>query len=218
MRLSKSITGVIIVSLALMLGACGHHTVSHTAKKNTTNVSKVKKSSKAIRSSLVMSSITSSSINSEEQNSTSTSQVASKVGSNSNSISAQQLTPQQLGILVTMNQDPALLKGVGGKLGGPNGGLWYGTPDQGPNSGETAGFYCMTTDGDGELDLYYKLDGNNVIIKKDDPNSGSCVADYKMMTLTIPVSQIMRNYTTPQQQNIVNNYANRIQNISQVNN
>ena len=43
-----------------------------------------------------------------------------------------------------------------------------------------------------------------------DPNSGNCVADEKLMTITVPVSQIMQNYSTQQQQNQVNNDANKL--------
>ena len=51
-----------------------------------------------------------------------------------------------------------------------------------------------------------------VTFKRLDPNSGDCVADEKMMTKTIPVSELIQKYySTPQQQSQVNNAANQMQ-------
>lgn len=95
---------------------------------------------------------------------------------------------------------------------GPNEstGLWFASSDDNDTNVELAGFDAITTHGDGTANLYYKLNGNNVIIKKMDPNSGNCVANEKLMTITVPVSQIMQNYLTPQQQSQVNNDANQL--------
>ena len=56
------------------------------------------------------------------------------------------------------------------------------------------------------------MNGNMVTFKRLDPNSGDCVADEKMMTKTIPVSELIQKYySTPQQQSQVNNAANQMQ-------
>ena len=91
--------------------------------------------------------------------------------------------------------------------------LWYGVVnnDNG-GSDDTAGYNYFTTHGDGTASIYWKVNGNMVTFKRLDPNSGDCVADEKMMTKTIPVSELIQKYySTPQQQSQVNNAANQMQ-------
>ena len=199
-----TLLGSAAVLMSVSLAACGNSSASKSTKKTTApKTEKVqKKSSASSATSAAESSAVSSSASSEASS-------MSSASSSSSTVSAKNLTPQQLGILVVLNQNPQLLQNLNTSSDDPTG-LWYASSDDNNTSPELAGFDAITTHGDGTANLYYKLNGNNVIIKKMDPNSGNCVADEKLMTITVPVSQIMQNYSTPQQQSQVNNDANKL--------
>ena len=202
--IKTTLLGSAAVLMSVSLAACGNSNASKSTKKTTapkTEKVQSKKSSASSASSDSESSAVSSSASSE------TSSMSS--ASSSSTVSAQNLTPQQLGILVVLNQNPQLLQSLNASSDDPTG-LWYASSNDNNTSLELAGFDAITTHGDGTANLYYKLNGNNVIIKKMDPNSGNCVANEKLMTITVPVSQIMQNYSTPQQQSQVNNDANKL--------
>ena len=203
--IKTTLLGSAAVLMSVSLAACGNSSASKSTKKTTApKTEKVqKKSSASSATSAAESSAVSSSASSEVSSMSS--------ASSSSTVSAQNLTPQQLGILVALNQNPQLLQNLNAGSDDPTG-LWFASCNSN-NDGSSSnldGFDVLTTHGDGTADLYYKLDGNNVIIQKLDPNSGDCVADEKMMTITVPVSQIMQNYSTPQQQSQVNNDANKL--------
>ena len=202
--IKTTLLGSAAVLMSVSLAACGNSSASKSTKKTTapkTEKVQSKKSSVSSATSVVESSAISSSASSKASSMSS--------ASSSSTLSAQNLTPQQLGILVVLNQNPQLLQNLNTSSDDPVG-LWYASSDDNNTSPELAGFDAITTHGDGTANLYYKLNGNNVIIKKMDPNSGNCVADEKLMTITVPVSQIMQNYSTPQQQSQVNNDANKL--------
>ena len=202
--IKTTLLGSAAVLMSVSLAACGNSSASKSTKKTTapkTEKVQSKKSSVSSATSVVESSAISSSASSKASSMSS--------ASSSSTLSAQNLTPQQLGILVVLNQNPQLLQNLNTSSDDPVG-LWYASSDDNNTSPELAGFDAITTHGDGTANLYYKLNGNNVIIKKMDPNSGNCVADEKLMTITVPVSQIMQNYSTQQQQNQVNNDANKL--------
>lgn len=198
-----TLLGSAAVLMSVSLAACGNSSASKSTKKTTApKTEKVqKKSSVSSATSAAESSAVSSSASSKASSMSS--------ASSSSTVSAKNLTPQQLGILVVLNQNPQLLQNLNTSSDDPVG-LWYASSNDNNTSPELAGFDAITTHGDGTANLYYKLNGNNVIIKKMDPNSGNCVADEKLMTITVPVSQIMQNYSTPQQQSQVNNDANKL--------
>ena len=199
-----TLLGSAAVLMSVSLAACGNSSASKSTKKTTApKTEKVqKKSSASSATSAAESSAVSSSASSEASS-------MSSASSSSSTVSAKNLTPQQLGILVVLNQNPQLLQSLNASSDDPTG-LWYASSNDNNTSPELAGFDAITTHGDGTANLYYKLNGNNVIIKKMDPNSGNCVANEKLMTITVPVSQIMQNYSTPQQQSQVNNDANKL--------
>ncbi|HJH33197.1 MAG TPA: hypothetical protein K8V68_01835 [Ligilactobacillus aviarius] len=200
-----TLLGSAAVLMSVSLAACGNSSASKSTKKTTvpkTEKVQSKKSSTSSANSATESSAVSSSVSSEASS-------MSSASSSSSTVSAKNLTPQQLGILVVLNQNPQLLQNLNASSDDPTG-LWYASSNDNNTSPELAGFDAITTHGDGTANLYYKLNGNNVIIKKMDPNSGNCVADEKLMTITVPVSQIMQNYSTPQQQSQVNNDANKL--------
>lgn len=202
--IKTTLLGSAAVLMSVSLAACGNSSASKSTKKTTTpKTEKVqpKKSSVSSATRAAKSSAVSSSASSEASSMSS--------ASSSSTVSAQNLTPQQLGILVVLNQNPQLLQNLNASSDDPTG-LWYASSNDNNTSPELAGFDAITTHGDGTANLYYKLNGNNVIIKKMDPNSGNCVANEKLMTITVPVSQIMQNYSTPQQQSQVNNDANKL--------
>lgn len=199
-----TLLGSAAVLMSVSLAACGNSSARKSTKKTTvpkTEKVQSKKSSTSSANSAAESSAVSSNVSSEASSMSS--------ASSSSTVSAKNLTPQQLGILVVLNQNPQLLQNLNTSSDDPVG-LWYASSNDNNTSPELAGFDAITTHGDGTANLYYKLNGNNVIIKKMDPNSGNCVADEKLMTITVPVSQIMQNYSTPQQQSQVNNDANKL--------
>lgn len=203
--IKTTLLGSAAVLMSVSLAACGNSNASKSTKKTTApKTEKVQKKSSA-------SSATSAAESSAVSSSASSKASSMSSASSSSTVSAQNLTPQQLGILVVLNQNPQLLQNLNTGSDDPTG-LWFASCNSN-NDGSSSnldGFDVLTTHGDGTADLYYKLDGNNVIIQKLDPNSGDCVADEKMMTITVPVSQIMQNYSTPQQQSQVNNDANKL--------
>ena len=111
-----------------------------------------------------------------------------------------------MGILLAMDQEPDVISNYLGNS------LWYGVANS-SNGGtdETNGYNYISTHGDGTADIYWQVNGDMVTFKRLDPNSGDCVADEKMMTKTVPVSQLVQKYySTPQQQSQVNNDANQL--------
>ena len=201
--LFMTLLGSAAVLMSVSLAACGNSSASKSTKKTTApKTEKVqKKSSASSATSAAESSAVSSSASSEASSMSS--------ASSSSTVSAQNLTPQQMGILLAMDQEPDILGGSDGSALP----LWYGVVnnDNG-GSDDTAGYNYFTTHGDGTANIYWKVNGNMVTFKRLDPNSGDCVADEKMMTKTIPVSELIQKYySTPQQQSQVNNAANQMQ-------
>ena len=201
--IKTTLLGSAAVLMSVSLAACGNSSASKSTKKTTApKTEKVqKKSSASSATSAAESSAVSSSASSEASSMSS--------ASSSSTVSAQNLTPQQMGILLAMDQEPDILGGSDGSALP----LWYGVVnnDNG-GSDDTAGYNYFTTHGDGTANIYWKVNGNMVTFKRLDPNSGDCVADEKMMTKTIPVSELIQKYySTPQQQSQVNNAANQMQ-------
>lgn len=201
--IKTTLLGSAAVLMSVSLAACGNSSASKSTKKTTApKTEKVqKKSSASSATSAAESSAVSSSANSEASSMSS--------ASSSSTVSAQNLTPQQMGILLAMDQEPDILGGSDGSALP----LWYGVVNNNDGSSDdTVGYNYFTTHGDGTADIYWKINGNMVTFKRLDPNSGDCVADEKMMTKTIPVSELIQKYySTPQQQSQVNNAANQMQ-------
>ena len=155
-----TLLGSAAVLMSVSLAACGNSSASKSTKKTTApKTEKVqKKSSASSATSAAESSAVSSSASSEASS-------MSSASSSSSTVSAKNLTPQQLGILVVLNQNPQLLQNLNTSSDDPTG-LWYASSDDNNTSPELAGFDAITTHGDGTANLYYKLNGNNVIIKK----------------------------------------------------
>ena len=195
-----TLLGSAAVLMSVSLAACGNSSASKSTKKTTApKTEKVqKKSSVSSATSAAESSTVSSSVSSEASSMSS--------ASSSSTVSAQNLTPQQMGILLAMDQEPDVISNYLGNS------LWYGVANS-SNGGtdETNGYNYISTHGDGTADIYWQVNGDMVTFKRLDPNSGDCVADEKMMTKTVPVSQLVQKYySTPQQQSQVNNYANQL--------
>lgn len=195
-----TLLGSAAVLMSVSLAACGNSSASKSTKKTTApKTEKVqKKSSVSSATSVAESSTVSSSVSSEASSMSS--------ASSSSTVSAQNLTPQQMGILLAMDQEPDVISNYLGNS------LWYGVANS-SNGGtdETNGYNYISTHGDGTADIYWQVNGDMVTFKRLDPNSGDCVADEKMMTKTVPVSQLVQKYySTPQQQSQVNNDANQL--------
>lgn len=195
-----TLLGSAAVLMSVSLAACGNSSASKSTKKTTApKTEKVqKKSSVSSATSAAESSTVSSSVSSEASSMSS--------ASSSSTVSAQNLTPQQMGILLAMDQEPDVISNYLGNS------LWYGVANS-SNGGtdETNGYNYISTHGDGTADIYWQVNGDMVTFKRLDPNSGDCVADEKMMTKTVPVSQLVQKYySTPQQQSQVNNDANQL--------
>ncbi|MBB1079511.1 hypothetical protein H5S09_06345 [Limosilactobacillus sp. STM2_1] len=114
------------------------------------------------------------------------------------------LTPQQLGTLVALNQAPDWFKEYLS-----DGTMYYGNQQEmkvGP-----AGFDYITAYGDSTSYIYFKRDGNNVTIKQVDGT------DKPMVTKHVTVSGLIRDYYTNQsQKDEVNGYVDELKPISDV--
>lgn len=195
-----TLLGSAAVLMSVSLAACGNSSASKSTKKTTApKTEKVqKKSSVSSATSAAESSAVSSSASSKASSMSS--------ASSSSTVSAKNLTPQQMGIILAMDQEPDVISNYLGNS------LWYGVANS-SNGGtnETNGYNYISTHGDGTADIYWQVNGDMVTFKRLDPNSGDCVADEKMMTKTVPVSQLVQKYySTPQQQSQVNNDANKL--------
>lgn len=195
-----TLLGSAAVLMSVSLAACGNSSASKSTKKTTApKTEKVqKKSSVSSATSAAESSAVSSSASSKASSMSS--------ASSSSTVSAKNLTPQQMGIILAMDQEPDVISNYLGNS------LWYGVANS-SNGGtnETNGYNYISTHGDGTADIYWQVNGDMVTFKRLDPNSGDCVADEKMMTKTVPVSQLVQKYySTPQQQSQVNNDANQL--------
>ena len=195
-----TLLGSAAVLMSVSLAACGNSNASKSTKKTTApKTEKVqKKSSASSATSATESSAVSSSVSSEASSMSS--------ASSSSTVSAKNITPQQMGIILAMDQEPDVISNYLGNS------LWYGVANS-SNGGtdETNGYNYISTHGDGTADIYWQVNGDMVTFKRLDPNSGDCVADEKMMTKTVPVSQLVQKYySTPQQQSQVNNDANQL--------
>lgn len=195
-----TLLGSAAVLMSVSLAACGNSNASKSPKKTTapkTEKVQSKKSSASSASSASESSAVSSSASSEASSMSS--------ASSSSTVSAKNLTPQQMGILLAMDQEPDVISDYLGNA------LWYGVSNNDDGNTETNGYNYISTHGDGTANIYWQVNGNMVTFKRLDPNSGDCVADEKLMTKTIPVSQLIQKYySTPQQQSQVNNDANQL--------
>ena len=203
--MKKSVKTTLLGSAAVLmyvsLAACGNLSASKSPKKTTapkTEKVQPKKSSASSATSAAESSAVSSSVSSKASSMSS--------ASSSSTVSAKNITPQQMGIILAMDQEPDVISNYLGNS------LWYGVANS-SNGGtdETNGYNYISTHGDGTADIYWQVNGDMVTFKRLDPNSGDCVADEKMMTKTVPVSQLVQKYySTPQQQSQVNNDANQL--------
>lgn len=203
--MKKSVKATLLGSAAVLmsvsLAACRNSSASKSTKKTTapkTEKVQSKKSSTSSATSAAESSAISSSVSSKASSMSS--------ASSSSTVSAQNLTPQQMGIILAMDQEPDVISNYLGNS------LWYGVANS-SNGGtnETNGYNYISTHGDGTADIYWQVNSDMVTFKRLDPNSGDCVADEKMMTKTVPVSQLVQKYySTPQQQSQVNNDANKL--------
>lgn len=191
-----TLLGLAAVLMSVSLAACGNSSTSKSTKKITApKTEKVQPKRSAI--DITESSTVSSGTSSEASSMSS--------ASSSSTVSAQNLTPQQLGILLAMDQEPDVISNYLGNA------LWYGVSNSDDDNTETNGCNYISTHGDGTANIYWQVNDNMVTFKRLDPNSGDCVADEKLMTKTVPVSQLIQKYySTPQQQSQVNNDANQL--------
>lgn len=198
--IKTTLLGSAAVLMSVSLAACGNSNASKSTKKTTApKTEKVQKKSSA-------SSATSAAESSAVSSSASSKASSMSSASSSSTVSAKNLTPQQMGIILAMDQEPDVISNYLGNS------LWYGVANS-SNGGtnETNGYNYISTHGDGTADIYWQVNGDMVTFKRLDPNSGDCVADEKMMTKTVPVSQLVQKYySTPQQQSQVNNDANKL--------
>ena len=201
----KSVLLATIIITPLILGGCGNHAHSEENSSKSVKSEKISSSLKSIKSSSSSLSSQSKSLQSSSSNKSSSSkQNSSSMVSSSSKV--KNVTPQQLGIILTLSQEPEIIQG-----GTP---LYYENGATNNQNGPTQGFNVISTNGDGTANIYYKQQGDQVVVKQMDPNSmpsGGCIADEKLKTETFSISQLVNKYySTPQQQSQVNNEANQL--------
>lgn len=208
--MKKSIKATLLGSAAVLmsvsLAACGNSNTEKVTKKSTAFKTEKAQSKQETSNSIVSSSVASSlSSQSSARSSLMNSSSNSSVNSDSSSkVATKDITPQQMGILLAMDQEPEVIDEYVN-----DNHLWYGIDN---GNGETSGYNFISTHGDGTANIYWKVNGDMVTFKRLNPNSGNCVADEKLMTRTVSVSQLVQKYySTPEQQSKVNNDVNHLQ-------
>ena len=130
--IKTTLLGSAAVLMSVSLAACGNLSASKSPKKTTapkTEKVQPKKSSASSATSAAESSAVSSSVSSKASSMSS--------ASSSSTVSAKNLTPQQLGILVVLNQNPQLLQNLNTSSDDPVG-LWYASSNDNNTSPELA--------------------------------------------------------------------------------
>lgn len=152
---------------------------------------------------------TSSSQSSVTAQQSSSSNKAQEQSSSTSTASESNLSPQQLGTLVALYQDPDWFKN-----GISNGFMYYGTED---GSGkDIAGYNYVTANGDPTSFIYFKQNGDDVTIKQIVPKDDETVAEASFETKHITVSQLLSDYYVNQsQKDEVNGYADQLKPESQ---
>ncbi|MBD5091074.1 MAG: hypothetical protein HDT49_05135 [Lactobacillus sp.] len=155
------------------------------------------------------SSASSSQSSSVTKQSASRSTKAQKQSSSTSTANQSNLSPQQLGTLVALYQDPDWFKS-----GVSDGFMYYGTED---GSGkEVAGYNFVTENGDPTSFIYFKQNGDDVTIKQVTPEGDESVAEASLHTKHITVSRLLSDYYVNQsQKDEVNGYANQLKPESQ---
>lgn len=152
---------------------------------------------------------TSSSQSSVTAQQSSSSNKAQKQSSSTSTASESNLSPQQLGTLVALYQDPDWFKS-----GVSDGFMYYGTEDG--TGKEIAGYNYVTANGDPTSFIYFKQNGDDVTIKQIVPKDDETVAEASFETKHITVSQLLSDYYVNQsQKDEVNGYANQLKPESQ---
>ncbi len=152
---------------------------------------------------------TSSSQSSVTAQQSSSSNKAQEQSSSTSTASESNLSPQQLGTLVALYQDPDWFKS-----GISDGFMYYGTED---GSGkEVAGYNFVTENGDPTSYIYFKQNGDDVTIKQVIPEGDEIVAEASLHTKHITVSRLLSDYYVNQsQKDEVNGYADQLKPESQ---
>ncbi|MBW3351330.1 Lreu_0056 family protein [Limosilactobacillus reuteri] len=152
---------------------------------------------------------TSSSQSSVTAQQSSSSNKAQEQSSSTSTASESNLSPQQLGTLVALYQDPDWFKEYL-----KDGFMYYGTED---GSGkDIAGYNYVTANGDPTSFIYFKQNGDDVTIKQIVPKDDETVAEASFETKHITVSQLLSDYYVNQsQKDEVNGYANQLKPESQ---
>ncbi|MBB1110619.1 hypothetical protein H5S11_09200 [Limosilactobacillus sp. pH52_RY] len=113
------------------------------------------------------------------------------------------LTTQQLGTLVALLKNSDWFKN-----GVQSGEMYYGTHY---GYGEVADYQYVTTKGDSTSYIWFKRKGNDVTIKMIEPTENQSVAGVSMTTTHTTVTNLINNYyTSEDQQNEVNTYADQL--------
>ena len=152
---------------------------------------------------------TSSSQSSVTAQHSSSSNKAQEQSSSTSTASESNLSPQQLGTLVALYQDPDWFKEYL-----KDGIMYYGTED---GSGkEIAGYNYVTANGDPTSYIYFKQNGDDVTIKQVIPEGDESVAEASLHTKHITVSRLLSDYYVNQsQKDEVNGYADQLKPESQ---
>lgn len=139
----------------------------------------------------------------------SSSNKAQEQSSSTSTASESNLSPQQLGTLVALYQDPDWFKEYL-----KDGFMYYGTED---GSGkDIAGYNYVTANGDPTSYIYFKQNGDDVTIKQVIPKGDESVAEASLHTKHITVSRLLSDYYVNQsQKDEVNGYADQLKPESQ---
>ena len=118
---------------------------------------------------------------------------------------------QTIGVMAALLQDPDWFKDALN-----NGGMYYGSNNQ--SGDDVKNFSYVTTNGDPTSYIYYKNDGDNVIIKQWTAEGADCVADGHFETKTVSLKRLEEDYySNTSKRSEVDGYVNKLKPIAEAN-
>lgn len=207
MKLEKIFLSVgMLGALGLITAGCGSSTNS-TSTSSATSVSSQSSSTSQpqISPSAESSSNTETSDSQQTSNSTQIDNQNSKTSSSESTSQTADVSPETVGVLVALWKSPDWFKG-----GLEGGSMYYGDSWKYGDE-KTKGYNFITAKGDPTSYIYYKQNGDKIIVKYVDPKEGESVAEASITSKEISLKGLLRDYyTTKDQQAEVNDYVSKL--------
>lgn len=196
MLVSAGMLGV----LGLITAGCGETSSS----KNASPATSISSQSSSTNQPQINAS-SESSVSQQTSNSTQNNNQDSKTSSSNSTSQATNISPETVGVLVALWKSPDWFKG------GLEGGSMYYGDNWKYGDEKTKGYNFITAKGDPTSYIYYKQNGDDVIVKYVDPKEGEAVAEASITSKEVSLKGLLRDYyTTKDQQAEVNDYVSKL--------